>query len=207
MKQANDNQKGIRPPSVSTNRIRDLIQASYQRNTGARDIGKKYGLTLDDSLSNAEQKVYVDKSGSPTVSYAGSRKISDWLVTNPMLALGLEKYSPRFRRSQKVMEDVRKKYGKPALVTGHSLSGRIAEYVGRKNDKIVTVDKAVGLGTVGKRIGKNQTDVRASNDLVSALANTQKRTGKSIVIKDKGNFNFLKAHDYRLLDRLNNKMI
>ena len=207
MKQANDNQKGIRPPSVSTNRIRDLIQASYQRNTGARDIGKKYGLTLDDSLSNAEQKVYVDKSGSPTVSYAGSRKISDWLVTNPMLALGLEKYSPRFRRSQKVMEDVRKKYNKPALVTGHSLGAAIAAGVGGKNDRVVTVDRGVGLGGISRNLRSNITDIRASNDLVSALANTQNRTGKSIVIKDKGNFNFLKAHDYRLLDRLNNKMI
>ena len=36
----NDNQKGIRPPEITTNKIRDLISASYQRNTGARNIGK-----------------------------------------------------------------------------------------------------------------------------------------------------------------------
>lgn len=206
MRQANDNQKGIRPPEVSTTRIRDLISASYQRNTGARDIGKKYGLSLDDSLSNSQQKVYVDKSGSPTVAFTGSRTAGDWLITNPMLALGLEKYSPRFRKSAKVLEDVKKKYGKPALVTGHSLGAAIAASVGGKSDKIVTVDRGVGIGGIGRKLRSNITDIRASNDLVSALANTQ-RGGRKIVLKDKGNLNFLKAHDYRLLDRLNNKMI
>ena len=43
MMQAKDKQ-GIRQPEATTNKIRDLIQASYQRNTGARDIGKKYGF-------------------------------------------------------------------------------------------------------------------------------------------------------------------
>ena len=203
--QANARQ-GIRPPLVGTDKIRDLIQASYQRNTGARNIGAKHGLTLDNSLSNAEQKVYVDKSGNPTVSFAGSRKISDWLITNPMLALGLEKYSPRFRRSEKVLEDVRKKYNKPALVTGHSLGGAIAAGVGGKNDKIVTVDRGVGIGGIGRKVRSNTTNIRASNDLVSALTNTQ--TGaRNIVIKDKGNLNVLKAHDYKLLDRLGNKLV
>lgn len=206
MRQASDNQKGIRPPEVSTNRIRDLISASYQRNTGARDIGKKYGLTLDDSLSNAEQKVYVDKSGSPTVAFTGSRKISDWLVTNPMLALGLEKYSPRFRRSQKVMEDVRKKYGKPVTIASHSLGAAIGTSVGGKHDKIINVDRGIGIGGIGRKLGSNVTDVRSSNDLVSALRNTQSG-GRKITISEKGNLNFLKAHDYRLLSKLNNKMI
>ena len=107
MKQANDNQKGIRLPEVSTNRIRDLISGSYQRNTGARDIGNKYGLILDDSLSNSERKVYADKQGNPSIVYTGSRKVGDWM-TNALLATGLERYSTRFRDAKKVMEDVKK---------------------------------------------------------------------------------------------------
>ena len=206
MMPVNDN-KGIRPAEVSSNRIRDLIQASYSKNTPARQIGTKYGLTLDDSLSNSQQKVYVDNSGNPTVAFTGSRTAADWLITNPMLGLGLEKYSPRLRRSEKVLEDVRKKYNKAALLPGHSLGAAIAAGVGGKNDKIVTVDRGVGLGGIGRKVRSNTTDIRTSNDLVSALANTQNRTGKSIVIKDKGNFNFLKAHDYRLLDRLGNKLV
>jgi hypothetical protein len=40
--------QGIRQPEISTNKIRDLLQASYSRNTPAREIGNKYGMRLDD---------------------------------------------------------------------------------------------------------------------------------------------------------------
>ena len=93
-------------------------------------------LTLDDSLSSAEQKVYVDKACDPTVAFTGSRKASDWLMTNPMLALGLEKYSTRFRGAKKLVEDVKKKYGKPVTSVGHSLGGALAEYAG--GNKVIT---------------------------------------------------------------------
>jgi hypothetical protein len=182
------------------------LEASYSRNTPAREIGTKYGLKLDDSLSNAEHKVYVDKDNNPTVAFTGSRKVGDW-GTNLLLGLGLEKYSTRFRDSKKLMDNVRNKYHKPATILGHSLAGRLTEYVGNKNDKLITVDKAVGFGGIGKTIPKNQTDIRASNDIVSLLNNTQHNKGKKIVIKDKTNLNILKAHDYRKLEKLNNKII
>jgi hypothetical protein len=200
-------QQAIRQPEIRTNRIRDLLQGSYSRNTEARELGEKNKMRLDESLSNAEQKLFVDEKGNPTIAYAGSRKISDWLVTNPLLALGLEKYSTRFRDSKKLMDNVRNKYKKPSTILGHSLSGAITEYVGNKNDKLITVDKGVGFGDIGKTIPKNQTDIRASNDIVSLLNNTQHNKGKKITIKDKSNFNILKAHDYRKLEKLNNKII
>jgi hypothetical protein len=200
-------QKAIRtPPNIGTDKIRDLLQASYSRNTPAREIGNKYGLRLDDSLSNAEHKVYVDRKNRPTVAFTGSRKVGDWM-TNALLATGLEGFSTRFRDSKKLMEDVRKKYSAPATILGHSLGGAITEYVGGKKDKVITVDKGVGLSGVGKTIGKNQIDVRTSNDPVSLLSNTQKNLGKKIVIKDKKNFNFLDAHNYKYLDKLKNKII
>ena len=195
----NDNQKSIRPPEVSTNRIRDLISASYQRNTGAKNIGQKYGLTLDDSLSNAERKVYADKQGNPSVVYAGSRKVGDWM-TNALLATGLERFSTRFRDAKKVMEDVKTKYGKPVTTYGHSLGGSLAEYAG--GNKVITVDKGVGLGTIGKKLRSQQTDIRAGGDIVSALRNTQSG-GRKVVIKNTNYLNPLKSHDYRLISRSN----
>jgi hypothetical protein len=200
-------QQAIRtPPNIGTDKIRDLLQASYSRNTPAREIGNKYGLRLDDSLSNAEHKVYVDRKNRPTVAFTGSRKVGDW-GTNLLLGLGLEKYSTRFRDSKKLMEDVRKKYSAPATILGHSLAASITEYVGGKKDKLITVDKGVGLSGIGKTIPKNQTDIRTSNDPVSLLSNTQKNLGKKIVIKDKKNFNLLDAHNYKYLDKLNNKIL
>jgi predicted alpha/beta-fold hydrolase len=105
------------------------------------------------------------------------------------------------------MEDVRKKYSAPATILGHSLGAAITEYVGGKKDKVITVDKGVGLSGIGKTIGKNQTDIRTSNDPVSLLSNTQKNLGKKIVIKDKKNFNLLDAHNYKYLDKLKNKIL
>ena len=103
------------------------------------------------------------------------------------------------------MDNVKRKYAnKPVTTLGHSLGGSLAEYA--KGDKIITVDKGVGIGTIGKRINKNQTDIRASNDLVSVLSNTQ-RGGRKIVLKDKANLNPLSAHNYRQLSKLNNKIL
>ena len=200
-------QNAIRtPPNIGTDRIKDLIAGSYQRNTGAREAGNKYGLRLDDSLSDAEHKVWIDRRNRPTVAFTGSRKVGDWM-TNALLATGLQGFSTRFRDSKKLMEDVKKKYSAPATILGHSLGGALAEYAGGKNNKVITVDKGVGISGVGKTIGKNQIDVRTSNDPVSLLSNTQKNLGKKIVIKDKKNFNLLDAHNYKYLDKLNNKIL
>jgi hypothetical protein len=200
-------QQAIRtPPNIGTDKIRDLLQASYSRNTPAREIGNKYGLRLDDSLSNAEHKVYVDRKNRPTVAFTGSRKVGDWM-TNALLATGLQGFSTRFRDSKKLMEDVKKKYSAPATIIGHSLGGSLAEYAGGKNNKVITLDKGVGLSGIGKTIGKNQTDIRTSNDPVSILSNTQKNIGKKITIKDKYDYNLLGAHNYSKLDKLKNKII
>ena len=93
--------KGVRP--LGTDEVKDLIRASYQRNGPAEDIGRKYGLKLDSSLSNAQQKVYTDKYNNPTIAYTGTRKISDW-ATDALLGFGLEKYSSRFRDARKTMD-------------------------------------------------------------------------------------------------------
>jgi len=198
-------QTAIRPPQISTNKIKDLLQASYSRNTPAKEIGNKYGMKLDESLSNAEQKVYLDKNKNPTIAFTGSRKVGDWM-TNALLATGLQGFSTRFRGAKQLVEKVKEKYNKPATIIGHSLGGALAEYAGGKGNKIISVDRGIGLGGIGKKLGSNVTDIRTSNDLVSALRNTQSG-GRLVTIKDKKNLNLLGAHDYRQLSKLNNKII
>lgn len=198
--------QGIRQPEISTNKIRDLLQASYSRNTPAREIGNKYGMRLDDSLSNAEQKVWVDRKNRPTIAYTGTRRVSDW-GTNLLLATGLQGLSSRFRGAKELVEKVKQKYSAPATIIGHSLGGSLAEYAGGKNNKVITLDKGVGLSGIGKTISKNQTDIRTSNDPVSLLSNTQKNLGKKITIKDKYDYNLLGAHNYSKLNKLNNKIL
>jgi hypothetical protein len=64
-------------PKVKSTELKDLIQASYSRNTPAKEIGKKYGYVLDEDLSNAEQKVFLDKNKNPKIVFTGSRKGMD----------------------------------------------------------------------------------------------------------------------------------
>ena len=86
---------------------------------------------------------------------------------------------------------------------GDSLGGSLAESVSKKVDKVITHNKGVGLFGIGKKINKNQTDIRASNDLVSLLSKTQSGGKKSVINGTKGIINPLKSHDYRNLDKIN----
>ena len=190
-------------PKIRSNEVQDLIEASYSRTGDAEKLGKKYGLTLDKQLSNANQKVFYDKQKNPSVVFRGSKNEND-LMTDVLIAGGLEKYSTRFRDSKNLINDVKKKYNnKPVTSLGHSLGGSLAEYSG--GDKIITVNKGVGFGGVGKQIKNNQTDIRTGKDVVSLLSTTQSG-GKKINIKT-NEINPLKVHSHKNLSKLNNKIL
>jgi len=190
-------------PKVKSTELKDLIQASYSRNTPARDIGKKYGYVLDEDLSNAEQKVFLDKNKNPKIVFTGSRKGMD-VITDLAVLGGVAGLTPRFQRSTKLVDKVKQKYkNRPITAIGDSLGGTLAESVGGKVDKVITTSKGVGLFGIGKRIRPNQTDIRASNDVISLLRNTQSG-GKKVTIKGtKEIINPFASHDYRNLDKIN----
>lgn len=188
------------PNETNINGLHDLIESSYKRNRQAEDAGFKHGVQLDHNLSNSEHKVFVDpNTNNSTVVFTGSRKASDWLITNPMIALGLQKYTPRFKNSEKLVKKVKDKYNGTITAIGHSLGGRLAESA--KADKKITINKAVGLGDIGKKINKNQTDIRTNKDIVSGLATTQKYKNNLVTIKTKG-ANLLDAHSYKHLKKI-----
>ena len=189
-------------PKFHSSKVKDLLQASYKRNGEAESLGKKYNLKLDHSLSNSEHKVFVDENGNPDVVFTGTRKFGD-VLTDGALAVGLGGLTSRFRNSTALIDKVKDKYkNKPVSVLGHSLGGSLAESVGKKVDKVITLDKGVGLFGIGKQINKNQTDIRASNDAISMIRNLQSG-GKKITLKDKNNYNIYNAHDIKHLDKIN----
>ena len=190
-------------PKATANQVKDLIEAGYSRTGKAEDIGNLYGLKLDKQLSNINHKVFYDKERNPTVVFRGSKSKDD-AMTDGLLAVGLEKYSTRFRDSKNLIDDVRKKYNnKPILTTGHSLGGSLAEYSG--GDKIITVNKGVGFGGIGKEISNKQTDIRTGKDVVSLLSKTQ-HGSKKINIKT-NEINPLREHSHKNLSKLNNKIL
>lgn len=189
------------PNKLDSNQLHDLIKASYQRNNTAEDIGMKHGYRLDHNLSNSEHKVFVDPDKqTSTVVFTGSRKAGDWLITDPAIALGLGKYTKRYKDSENVVKQVKEKYGGQVDVAGHSLGGYLASNV--KADNKYTVNKAAGLGDIGKTIGKNQTDIVVKGDIVSPLTYTQKHKGKLIEVGNKS-YNPLVSHDYKHIKKIN----
>ena len=190
-------------PKISANEVKDLIEAGYSRTGEAETLGRKYGLTLDKQLSNANHKIFIDKERNPTVVYRGSKNEND-AMTDGLLAIGLEKYSTRFRESKDLMNDVRKKYNnKPVTSVSHSLGASLGLYAG--GDKIIAVNRGVGIGGIGKKLPPNLIDIRTNNDLVSILSKTQ-TGGKKINIKTK-EVNPLREHSHKNLDLLKNKIL
>lgn len=171
--------------------IRPILEASYQKNKLASKTLSKHGYELDKKLSTNESKVFVDSMGNPNIVFRGSKTAKDWLISDPLLAVGASRFDPRFKDAKTLTKTVENKYGKPADVFAHSLGGAIAERSGAKG-KITTFNKAVGIGDIGKTIPKNQTDIRTATDIVSALSLTQKYNGNQETIK--GSLNPIKAH-------------
>ena len=173
--------------------IRPILEASYQPKKLAAKTLAKSGYTLDKKLSTNESKVFLDQKGNPNIAFRGSATAKDFLFSDPLLAIGASRFDPRFKQAQSLTQQVEKKYNKPADVFGHSLGGLLSEKSGAKGN-IYTYNKGVGYGDIGKTIPKNQTDIRTNNDIVSALALTQKYNNGNLVTIKSPTLNPIKAH-------------
>jgi hypothetical protein len=188
---------------MNRNNLEKIFKASYQGENKAEATLGKFGYTLDKNLSGKEQKVFVDEQGNPNIAFRGSKTAKDWLISDPLLAVGLETLDPRFSKAVKLTNKVADKYGKPVNLFGHSLGGKIAEYAGEKSNQeglIYTMNKAVGLNDIGKKIQSNQIDIRTNNDPVSILSLTQQYADDDNQITLQSNtLNPIKAHSYTQL--------
>lgn len=190
---------------LTTREINDLIADSYQKGND-KDIERKYGLQKDRGLSTNQAQVYTDTVGNPIIAFRGSKTAADWLITDTALALGLEQFTPRFQQSQKLVEKVEKKYHSPVTTLGHSLGGSLSEY-SNPHGKVITLDKGTGLSSIGKHIGKNQTDIRAVGDIVSLGSLTQPHDNKIITIPKTAHIiSPLLSHNAQLVTRVNSRI-
>jgi hypothetical protein len=117
-------------------------------------------------------------------------------IDDGFIGLGLGDYGFRSKNAKRLTQKVEAKYGKPANAVGHSYGGKLIEDSGAKG-KIITYNKAVGLGDIGKKISKNQLDVRSEGDIIS-LPSLSQRGGKRELVKNK-NKNPLYAHSIKPL--------
>lgn len=174
--------------------IRPILEASMANQREAKQILGNMGYTYDPELSTNESKVFIDKEGNPNIAFRGSKRIEDFLITDPLLAFGLEGFTTRFTTAKDLTKKVEEKYGKPADAFGFSLGGSLAEKSGASG-KIVTYNKGTGILDIGRTIPKNQIDIRTPADKVSALATTQKhKYGNLVELNKPWSQDILTAH-------------
>lgn len=188
---------------MSLDQLKPILEASYLNQSEASSKLKNLGYTYDPELSTNESKVFVDKNGKPNIAFRGSKRVEDFLRTDLLQGIGLGSYDKRFQEAKHLTKMVEDKYGKPADVFGHSLGGKLAETSGTHGN-IYTFNKATGIFDIGKKIPKNQVDVRTTGDVVSLIGTTQQHDNKIKTINS-GDRGIIAAHDIKNLDITNGK--
>lgn len=175
------------------NDLGDLVKASYLPQKEAQSFLEKKKYKLDPELSKMDTKVFTDENNTPLIIHRGTHTLKD-VIDDGLLAVGLGKYGHRYNEAQRITKNAEDKYNKPANTIGHSYGGWLSENSGAKGN-IVTYNKAVGLGDIGKKKNSNrQLDVSVKGDRVSGLGLTQTANKETIENKHQ-NKNFITAHD------------
>lgn len=171
---------GLKGGGLKADTFRKLLESSYEG-------GDVAGFIMDKQLSTATSKVYSHPSGQIVVAHRGTSGAMDW---GNNLVYGLTgdvgyKLTSRYREAKKVQQNAEKKYGAKNITTiGHSQGGLQAQLLGGNTKEIITLNKATRPQEVlyGSSKKKNQYDIRASGDVVSAFRNpfqTEETTIKS----------------------------
>lgn len=111
-----------------------MARAAYNTGKYSEDYDRQ-GYVVDKELSDVHRTVFFNPQNKrAVVSYRGT-KVSDVrdLAADLAIVRGSEGSTPRFKQSLKLAEKAIKKYGKENVtLTGHSLGGSQAIYVGHK---------------------------------------------------------------------------
>jgi hypothetical protein len=166
---------------MSNQVYKDISGAAYGTDEEKRRVAEEHGLQL--VRSQGEKSVFVDEARKEViVSHRGTAKAKD-ITADLALAFGMEYAHPRFIRAMRQEKELERQYpGYDFVVTGHSLGGSLAQFVGgsKRVKKVVTFNKGSGLyEPMSKRRGK-QTDYMNRYDPVSFTAQFQ-RGGKKVV--------------------------
>lgn len=151
-----------------------LANSIYKPQTDGQDTPE--GYTKDRELSNRRSKVYEDTNNNVWLVFRGTdpTNMND-IVSDVHIGAGMEEESDRFRESEEHFLKVKEKYGdRKIYVTGHSLGGSLAHYVGlrHENAETYTFNKGATPWSEKNRIDtiskSKQYHFRTWNDIVSA---------------------------------------
>lgn len=187
---------------MKVQQLKKFLKASYRGGKLKIDNFEK-----NQKLSGKRAQVYYDPiTKKAIVSHRGTKKTSIRdIITDVKMIFGIEGGN-RFKHAAKIQKKAENLYGPENIVTiGHSLGGRLAEKVGKNSAQIITYNKAATPKSILKSTPKNQTDVRATTDIVSLLSRYQKHSNP--LITTPGTLNVLKSHSMSKLKHIKNKNI
>ena len=192
--------------SLKASQIKKAVELSY--NNKKEDAPK--GYEIDKELSDGRVKVYKDINSPQTlVVHRGSKGTRDWLDNVRYGLTGQTTSTDTFKKHEKKHKKAIQKYGAENIIAiGHSRAGM---YVQELNDKkpvkeVITYNKASCPSDIFRKNPKNQTDVRTSIDVVSALAPLQSHENKIITVPS-NTLNPLTAHSAEPLGKLGDKLL
>jgi hypothetical protein len=170
--------------------VKNLLENSYKKpQAQAREVN---GFFRDDSLSGQRAQVYYNPETKKTyVTHRGTASPQD-VLTDVKLLFG-NKTGERFKYGKEIQKLAEQKYGSENVTTaGHSLGGSIAERVGRRSEKVITLNKPVTPFDVSyTKVGAKQQDIKTRNDPVSILRRFQKGRRQKVI---PGPSNPIEAH-------------
>jgi len=143
-----------------------MLKESYKKPNERQNIGD---YIIDPSLSTDENVVYYNPHTKEVKNvYRGTEgTLKDW-GNNALYAVGLHKYSNRYKRANEIEKEVEKKYGTDNLdILGHSQSGAFVQELGKNAKNTIVLNPATHPLYAPK--SKNATVVRSSGDAVSNL--------------------------------------
>ena len=185
-------------PDKLDNETRDIFQSSYMPQQQAENNLEKYNYKRDPQHSTMDTKVFVNtETNKPIIIHRGTKTIKD-VYDDALIGLGLSKYSHRHKNAERLTKKLEDKYGNAPDVYGHSLGGHLAESSGTKG-KIITYNKAVGLGDINKKLGSNQLDIRTKGDIISLPSYLQYGAKRKLLENKNKNPNSLNAHSTKNL--------
>ena len=155
--------------------LKTAIKSSYGDKKSKQKILNE-GYVKDKKLSSANQKVFYNKdTGNLLFNVAGSRSLKDFLVNDPMLAIGKLKSTNRYREAEKALKQAKQIYNPSnTTVTGHSLGASIGSGIASKGDKFLGFNAGYTIGQPTRSNKGLHKQYRTEGDAVSLLGSGTK---------------------------------
>jgi len=187
---------------LKTDDVKEFIHAGYtpEKEDHVGDF------QLDKELSTRKAQVYYNpQTDEVVVNNRGTAKtFSDW-NNNLQYIKGLYDMTDRMKQATRVQKQAIDKYGKVDINVGHSQGGIITRKLNEKGltGEVINVNPA----TLFEKQKKNETVIRSSGDVVSALhsLNPFNKKNKTYVVK--ALYNPITEHGESILDRMGNVFV